>query len=443
MCRIFATFITLATMRFICSLLLLLSVCTLSARDTLRLSKTEAEAYFLANNLPLIAEKLQIASEQATVVQAGLWPNPVFSVSEINAWATPRQTGGEAVSPPFWGAFGRNQQVAFELEQLIQTAGKRKKLVAIKELDVSRAEEYFRDLLRGLKYELRNTLTQAQYLQHAREAHQALLVSIGKLTDAYGKQLADGHVSQAEYVRLRAMEIDVRKSVLDLEGELAETHKELRLLLRLPASVRLQLHGEGFVREVEPYSRMAVGQLLETAKASRPDYQLARLAEKQSAGLLAYERAQRVPDLAFHVNYDRNGNTMLDFVGFGISFDLPVFNRNQGNIRKAELAIDRTAVQTRETILAIENEVVMAFDDLQRHIEFAKQIEPDYEETLDRLLERYTANFSARRVSLLEYIDFLQAYLNNKNMVLKTHKAINNKIEALNFSLGMDLPDLP
>lgn len=430
-------------MRIICTILLLYFVSPLSARDTLRLSRADAESYFLENNLTLIAEKLQIEAGRAAIVQASLWPNPMVSVGEINAWATHRQTGGNVVSPPFWNAFGKNQQIAFELEQLIQTAGKRKKLVAIKELDVSRSEEYLRDLLRGLKYELRHLLTEAQYLQHAWDARQKLLVSVARMTDAYGKQLAGGHVSQAEYMRLRAMELDIREGMRDIESELAEAYKEVRLLLRLPPNVHLQLNDEGFVRELEPYRMIATNQLLEKARANRPDYQLALLAEKQSAGQLAYERAQRVPDLTFQVGYDRNGGTMLDFVGFGVSFDLPVFNRNRGNIRQAEINIDQTALQTRKTVLTIENEVVTAIDDLRRHVDFAQQIEAGYDETLDHLLERYTANFSERRISLLEYIDYLEAYLNNKDIVLRTYKAINNTIEALNFSVGADFAREP
>ena len=80
-----------------------------------------------------------------------------------------------------------------------------------------------------------------------------------------------------------------------------------------------------------------------------------------------------------------------------------------------------------------------ALENHQRHVAFAQQLEPASEDTLDRLLDSYTVNFSTRRISLLEYVDFLQAYLENKNLILDTHRAINQKIEELQYSLGTDL----
>uniref|UniRef100_UPI0024098BEE TolC family protein n=1 Tax=Avrilella dinanensis TaxID=2008672 RepID=UPI0024098BEE len=119
----------------------------LQAQETLKISREDAETMFLQNNLLLISEKLNIESQKAEVIQARLWPNPEFSISEINLW----KNSTVEPSPPFFANFGRNQQIAFELEQLVQTAGKRKKLIALEEVDVSKAEQYFEDLLRGLK----------------------------------------------------------------------------------------------------------------------------------------------------------------------------------------------------------------------------------------------------------------------------------------------------
>ncbi|HLU50928.1 MAG TPA: hypothetical protein VKZ42_02100, partial [Flavobacteriaceae bacterium] len=94
----------------------------LKAQETLKLSRQEAETMFLQNNLLLISEKLNIESQQAEVIQAKMWHNPEFSISEVNLW----KNSTVEPSPPFFGNFGRNQQISFELEQLVQTAGKRK-----------------------------------------------------------------------------------------------------------------------------------------------------------------------------------------------------------------------------------------------------------------------------------------------------------------------------
>lgn len=406
----------------------------LQAQETLKISREEAETMFLQNNLLLISEKLNIESQQAEVIQARLWPNPEFSISEINLWRA-REV---EPSPPLIGNFGRNQQIAFELNQLVQTAGKRKKLIALEQVDVSKAEQYFEDLLRGLKLELRNQLTNLQYIQQSIKVHQNLIDNISTLTNAYQNQLEKGNISKAEYIRLKAQELEINKEILELTRQSNEIQKELKLLLRTNPTVSIEITDDGFVKDTNPYEAIFIDQIVENAKENRPDYKLALLEEEYSNKLLSYEKAQRIPDMTFGVNYDRNGNTMLDFVGFGVSFDLPVFNRNKGNITKAKLQIENAKVQKEQTLLTIENEIFLAYKSLQQAIDFVKSIEPDYEKDLDLLLENYTKNFTSKNVSMLEYFDFMDAYLENKKIILEAQKDVNQKAEELNYSLGKD-----
>jgi len=406
----------------------------LQAQETLKISREEAETMFLQNNLLLISEKLNIESQQAEVIQAKLWPNPEFSISEINLW----KNSTVEPSPPFFGNFGRNQQIAFELNQLVQTAGKRKKLIALEQVDVSKAEQYFEDLLRGLKLELRNQLTHLQYNQQAIKVHQNLIENISKLTNAYKNQLDKGNISKAEYTRLKAKELEINKEILELTRQSNEIQKELKLLLRINPNVSIEITDDGFIKDSQPYETIFIDQIIENAKENRPDYKLALLEEEYSNKLLSYEKAQRIPDLTFGVNYDRNGSTMLDFVGIGVSFDLPVFNRNKGNITKAKLQIENAKVQKEQTVLNIENEIFLAYKSLQQAIDFMKSIEPDYENDLDLLLENYTKNFASKNVSMLEYFDFMDAYLENKKIILEAQKDVNQKAEELNYSLGKD-----
>lgn len=406
----------------------------LQAQDTLKISREEAETMFLQNNLQLISEKLNIETQKAEVIQAKLWPNPQFSINEISLWKNKTVDP----SPPFFGNFGKNQQIAFEINQLIQTAGKRKKLIALEEVDVSKAEQYFEDLLRGLKLELRNQLTDLQYVQQFIKVHQNLIENILKLTNAYKNQLDKGNISKAEYIRLKAQEMEIQKENLNLTRESNEIQKELKLLLRTNATVSIEVTDEGFVKDTKPYETIFIDQVVENAKENRPDYKLALLEEEYSNKLLSYEKAQRIPDLTFGVNYDRNGNTMLDFVGFGVSFDWPVFNRNKGGIKKAKISIESAKHQKEQTVLTIENEIFLAYKSLQQAVNFVSEIEPDYGKDLDLLLENYTKNFTSKNVSMLEYFDFMDAYLENKKIILEAQKDVNQKAEELNYSLGKD-----
>lgn len=407
----------------------------LKAQETLKLSREEAETMFLQNNLLLISEKLNIESQKAEVIQAKLWPNPEFSISEINLW----KNSTVEPSPPFFGKFGRNQQIAFELNQLVQTAGKRKQLIALEQVDVSKAEQYFEDLLRGLKLELRNQITELQYVQQSVKVHQNLIENISILTNAYQHQLNKGNISKFEYIRLKAQELEINKEILELTRQSNEIQKELKLLLRASPTVAIEITDDGFVKDTQSYETIFIDQTIESAKQNRPDYKLALLEEDYSNKLLSYEKAQRVPDLKFGVNYDRNGSTMLNFVGLGVAIDLPFFNRNQGKIKQAQISIENAKVRKEQTVLTIENEIALSYKSLQQAIDFLNKIEVGYEADLDLLLENYTKNFTSRNVSMLEYFDFMDAYLKNKTIILEAQKEVNQKVEELNYSLGKDL----
>lgn len=133
-----------------------------SAQDSLRLSRQECEAIFLKENLLLIAERLEVSKAEAMALQAKLWPNPLFSLDEINLWAPPKQIGvfGQELPGLNGTKFGKNQQITFSIEQLILTAGKRKKRLALEQVNIDKSKQHFEDLLRHLKLEFRQQLTQ-------------------------------------------------------------------------------------------------------------------------------------------------------------------------------------------------------------------------------------------------------------------------------------------
>lgn len=179
--------------------------------------------------------------------------------------------------------------------------------------------------------------------------------------------------------------------------------------------------------------------IIDNASENRPDYKLAVLEQSYAEKMLAYEKAQRTPDLTLGVSYDRNGSTMLDFIGFGVSFDLPVFNRNKGNIKKAQISIKNAEVKKEQSLIAIENDIYLSYRSLQQAIDFLDKIDADYVGDLDLLLEKYTQNFVSRNVSMLEYFDFMDAYLSNKKIILEAQRDVNQKAEAFNYSIGKDL----
>lgn len=403
-------------------------------QDTLVLSRAASEKIFLESNINLIAEKLNIDKQQAMIVQAKVWPNPTLSVTDINLWsnATAEQL------PVLWGNYGRTQEVAVGLEQLIYTAGKRKKLIAIEKVKADMVNEYFKDVLRGLKLEFRNNLTQLQLNQLEAAVYKKQLASMQKLLGAYSKQVQMGNVSKSEYVRLKASELDFIKHLDDLQKENNALQKELKVLMNISPQAYVKITDDGFLPPIN-VEGLDVAALTEAALKNRPDVKYAKLTEDYSQAQYKYERALRTPDVTFQMSYDRGGNIMNNFVGFGFSIDLPFFNRNQGNIGAAKIEAEQSRLFAQQKNIAAQAEVIEAYGNLLSARRVYDRIDEGYEKDLDLMLDSYQKNFVQRNTSLLEYLDFVEAYLQNKSIILNAEKDLNTHLEELKYVSGEEI----
>lgn len=403
--------------------------------DTIVLSRNQAEAIFLEKNISLISEKLNIDIADAQVIQAKLWPNPTLTIGEINLWsnATAQQL------PVLWGNYGKTQQVNAELEQLIQTAGKRKKLIAMEKVSAEIAKEYFKTFLRNLKIEFRENLTELQYNQAQEEVYQKQLSSMQTLLKAYKNQVAQGNIGKGEYVRLKATELQFLKEINDLQKENNSLQKELKVLMNLPAASFIKLTDEGFVPVNKNIEEINLANLMESAIENRPDMKVLKLGNEYNDNKYKYERAMRTPDVTLGVSYDRGASLMNDFVGIGFSLDLPFFNRNQGNIKAAKIAIDQGKLLTEEKTLSVQSEVLNAYQDFITTKKLYESADASFEGDLDKLLESYRKNFMQRNTSMLEYLDFVDAYLDNKSILLNSKKDLNKNLEELRYITGQEI----
>jgi len=405
-----------------------------SNKKTLTLSKEAAEAMFLEQNLDLIAKNLEISQAEAQLLQARLWPNPTFEVSEVNFWKT---TDIEE-QPKLIGNWGEAQQYAFRVEQLIQTGGKRKKNIELQKLTIEEKRQEFESIIRELKLELRNNLSDIQMLQEQRKIYERQIESSQNLTSAYKNQLQQGNISQAQYIRLKAAELQFKKELVNINKELEEAIKDFKNYISIGDNTQIEIT-DLLTAPNKEVSELNLENWIITAQEDRPDAIKSKTLEKQSAKRFEIEKAQRIPDITLGVDYDRGGNIMRDFVGFGISFDLPIFDRNKGNIKEAKIDIELAKLDTKTKLNEIANDIVEAFRNYHHAEALYKDIDSDYEGQLDQLLDAYLKNFQKRNVSLIEYLDFVEAYIENKTILLETKKDLNDHFEKLQYAVGKDL----
>ena len=404
--------------------------------QVLKLTPEQVEAIFIKQNLGLIAEKLNISLADAEIAQAKLWENPELSISDVNLWSTKSQRDG--MEEMETSRFAKNTQFSIELSQLIQTANKRGKLINREKASKEIAIQEFEEVLRGLKIELRKSISEIIYMQSYREVLDSQTKSLTELTEAYRKQVALGNIAKSELLRLQASLLEIENESNDLQMEFNEQQKNMKSLLSVEPTVIIEIE-EVSISHVNPES-ISLANLLEQASENRPDVKAQRLQVKYHERSLAYEKAQRVPDLTVSANYDRFGGVWKDFVGFGISFDLPFLNRNQGGIKSAKLNREQSQYLAEQQQNVAQHEVVEAYSNYTMAYKFYNKIQSnELLSEIDKMLGVYTKNLLNRNVSMLEYMDFMDTYKSNKETILSAQKKLDTLFEELQYSVGTEI----
>ena len=389
------------------------------------------EAAFLQKNYALIANKFNVDRIDAEIIQEKLWQNPTLSISEVNLW----KTYNVEEQPYLFGKYGKNQQISVELEQLIETAGKRKKRVAIKELEKNSALFEYEELLRELKKELRQTYFSLARIQSEKKELQNSVDLFEQMMTQYQRQADLKNVPKADFYRLQTELIGLQKDQIELENQEIEYINKLRLLTQ---NSDLNVDEIDFSR-FNSHSKSIPFNAKQLAKeqniALKKQENEINLAEKQ----LILEKAQRTPDLAFQVNYDRGGNIMRDFVGVGVSIDLPIFNTNKGNIKASEIVLNQQQI----TKNALNSELDISIDRLQNQISQLDKALIQWKKLNNQeqltMIDNYKKHLQNKQITLLEFIDFTQAYRESQKAYLDLLENYQNTFEELNYIVGQDL----
>ncbi|HEY1201251.1 MAG TPA: TolC family protein, partial [Niastella sp.] len=154
------------------------------------------------------------------------------------------------------------------------------------------------------------------------------------------------------------------------------------------------------------------------------------------------QKAMKVPDLTAGAQFDKRGSFVNNASFLTLAMDLPFFNRNQGNIKAAKIAIDQSNTALTLQKQTVENEVQQAYSKALNTEKMISSIDSGFQQDFDKLLKSITENFEKRNISLLEFTDFYDGYKQN---VLQYNQLQNDRIQAiesLNFTIGKPIVNL-
>jgi outer membrane protein, heavy metal efflux system len=417
-------------MRLVVSIVLLfIAFASVSAQDTLSLTRDQADSLFLRNNLLLLAERFQVEAGQAQLLQAGLRDNPTVSF-ELSAFNSQRRQVLDA---------GRQGQKTAAVQQLLYTAGKRHKRIALA-TEAARLTEYeLLDLLRALRFDLRSRFYAVYFQQQTITRFNQQISVIQTTVNAYEREYARNNVSLRELLRLKALLFQLSNERTEILFQLADDRRALRTLLSVEQPIRPIVGDEGLTRYRIP--EQPEDTLRQIALRNRPDLKAAESLKRQAQLNYNLQRALATPDLRVGGTYDQAGSYIQNYVGLNVQMDVPVFNRNQGAIRAARSQISYQTYLQQQRAMQIGNEVVTALQKVREVERMVQSVEGRFTDQFELLNQGIITSFQKGNISLLEFVDFVETYNESVRQLNRLKADRVGAYEELNYLIGDDLFD--
>jgi len=387
--------------------------------DTLKLTIRQAEDQFIKNNLSLIISRYNIDNASAQIITARLFQNPDFSFSNgIHASGVPNAFSEQSAS----------------VSQLFYTAGKRNKNIQLAKIGVEQAKYQFFDLLRTLKFTLRNDFYTIYYNEQSAKVYNEEITSLSKTLGVFKEQYTKGNIAQKEVLRIQSQLYSLQTEYNSLLAGIDTTESELKLLIKVSPKTYVEPIVTADSKEM--VSQVPYLQLLDSAYVNRYDLRYSKAAVDYSDMNLKLQKATAIPDVSLSFNYDKLGSYGNNFMSAGVAFSLPFFNRNQGAIKQAHIAVDQSKVQLQSQQDQVESDVATNYKGALRLEQLYNSFDPQFKDDFTHLIQEVFKNYEKRNISMLEFLDFYDSYKTNTLQMnsLQLNRVLS--LEQLNYATG-------
>lgn len=407
-------------------LVVVLSVSTTNAQDTLKINLQDAENLFLKNNFYLLASSMNIEAQKAQIIQAKVYPNPIFT-AELNAY-----------DPDNSKVFhvGQTGQKVFQLEQLILLGGKRKAEIEMAKTNTAIAELEFQQLLQQLKFRLRSDLFSIGQKQDLLKLYNQQLSLLETLLTSYETQAEKGNIPLKDVVRLKGAYLKLNNERAELLKSYFETQSSLQTLLQTSSVVVFQFSETDITKYIQ---QKTIDEIKSEAFINRPELLIIQQNKTLAEQYLNYQKKLAVPDINLFTSYDQRGGAFNNQFNAGFSIPLPFWNRNQGNIKTSQFKLKEADYN----LQAMQNKM---FSELQNAFMLYIQAVSEYQKAtslynsdFETTVKGMTDNFQKRNVNIVEFIDFFEAYNEVLNELTRIKTQLVFSAEQINLLTGKDI----
>ncbi len=381
-----------------------------------KLTLDDAIRMALDHNHALLAARSTILQNQAQEITANLRPNPTLS------WDT---QFFPLFQPSQFSLDYLDNQAQFDIGigYLFERGKKRQhRLQAARDAtSVTRAQ--VSDSERTLVFNVASQFISALLAESTLELAQQDYDSFQNTVQISESRLKAGDISQGDLLKIKLQLLQFQTDVLNAKVAKVQALAGLRQLLGFESVPdNYEVSGELVYRPVKEN----LDGLKALALQNRPDLKAAHLGvtAAQSQAALAVANGKR--DLSASFNYTHTAG--VNSGAFFFNIDLPIFDRNQGEIARTRYAVTQAEELQTETAQQVLTDVTDAYANLHTNDEVVQLYQSGYVDmaTESRDISRYSYEHGV--ASLLDYLDAERTYRASQ---LAYRQALANYMTAL------------
>lgn len=385
------------------------------------LGEDEVVAVALTLNPGLRARRLEIGEAEALLIGAGLLPNPEIGVT----WRT-----------GIGGADGHSVDADLLMDLLQPWQRKAREAVAGAHIETVRAEIVADEwrLVREARIRLLDVNSAVQIAAMLDEAVgiRTRMLDLARRSRDAGEG-TDLDVSAAE-LELAEMRRDQRFA----QAEVAVARRNLNALLGLPPEYELHLTGLGARAAVTVFSDPSNEELEHRVLAGRHELRALEAAYEKAEQQLRLAVLGQYPSLELGLGFERESEGDK-FLGPAAGIELPIFDRNQGEIAERLAARDRARATYVATLHRLRAEAYEARARLRTAREEIDAQDRDVLPRVRRNQDLVEGAFRAGELRVLDWVTAQQRALGARRTYLETLLRYQRSVIEIEAATGMPL----
>lgn len=397
------------------------------------LTLDQAIDYLVHTNYDLLTKYQEIPKAQADILSAGLRLNPfVFASTDNIPYGN--------YSPQRPGATSYEATIA----QPIDVNQKRKIRIRIARQARQVLEAQYQDAVRLQIDNLYTAYVDVLAARQTLRAAQTGLAGLREVVQRTRDLVAKGAQPKSEIDRVLIQQYNAEVALHEDELALAQAKRSLATMLAIPPEQADCLEARGTLRD--PSSPLpCTDDLIRLALQVRPDLMAYRLGVMRANTAVQLARAERFEDVflfftpATYTNNGPQGGQSTTSWSAGVLLPLPIFNRNQGNIQRAQANVAQTQIELAGVERQVANQVQQAAAEYASSRTIIERYEQNILPTARRLRDERYRLFSKGQEGVFavleaqrEYNDVVRQYLavrvRHRRNMLRLNTAVGQRV---------------